>query len=992
MDKKNALQNLLRGKATKKEVDLLKQALVTGEISIGGNISNSVIIQGSENNVQVFQLTPEMLELLGGHQLLGNLGRDLNGNEIALGLERLEVELSLRAPVLTSQFQEQARRLRPTLKTNPNSLSESARKNRLEALAHINSLCMETLDISFNAVATGEALPEYEARCPFRGLESFRVEDKEFFFGREKLTQKLVGKIQSHSFLAVLGSSGSGKSSLVMAGMIPILDLDYAIIRPGERPLDALNSALAKPLLVVDQFEELFTLTRNDQTREEFISVLLDFAKSGKVIITLRSDFLGEAGVYRSLSGEIQNHLEIIPPMNVDELRRAMEGQARWARLEFEADLSQQILDDVAGEPGAMPLLQHALWELWNRRHGQHLRANEYRAFGGVKQAITSTVEKVYGDCSKPEQEQVRDIFLRLTRLDEGDERRDTRRRVSLGELIPSGADAASISSLLDKLANARLIVKIVNNNKTEIEVAHEALISHWERLRNWADDNRRFLIWRQKINDRCLDWQINKGELLQGLYLVEAENWFVEKKDLLSSDEKKYIEESIVNKNKQQIMLRNINFGFLLSYVLLLIVVGSVGLYITTRLITGSLTERVTNQLLEAGRVVSDSFVRQENQHVREAFLIIYTDGLVDAVLNQDREKVLELVKPLFSYGTVESLLIISPQGNEVIYLHRDQNGELFDISQGSTSANWQIAELFLVNQDPNLPPMQSIRGNPVDGEAYYYTTLPISVDGEFYGVISLGTSIKTLFPTFKQIALADIILYANNGRAIASTIGAANQDTLEQLNISSDQYSSMINYSEDLVTGSNIEIDGRTYTIGLIPLQVGSNRIGVFAIALPLDYVVQFANDNRTVYVVLFSTVFTVLLLIVFFVWQKLFAPLYRLMENSNDHKKNTKSKQRFWLALFSILPLGILLFLITGLLATRIVPFWSVNATTNSSLSLYNLPSDVNILKPISSEILTPPIWVDTYLTPNSEVTIIAYPSAINIEKTTTPPSLP
>jgi len=505
MDKTEALQNLLKNKATQEEIELLKQALASGEISIGGNVNQSVIIIGSGNTVE---LSPEALDRLGARPLLGNLERDLNGDEIALGLGRLEAELKLRAPVLMSQFQEQARRLRPTLKTDPNMLSEFARKERLEVLAHINSLCMEALDIAFNAVALGEALPEYEARCPFRGLESFRVEDHEFFFGREELTQKLVGKIKAHSFLAVLGASGSGKSSLVMAGMIPALDLDYAVIRPGTNPLKALESAHVKSLLVVDQFEELFTLTSDEKTRANFISALLESTKSGRVIITLRSDFLGEVGAYRSLSGKIQNHLEIIPPMNADELRRAMEEQARWARLEFEADLSQQILDDVAGEPGAMPLLQHALWELWNRRHGRHLRADEYRAFGAVKEAITSTAEKVYDECSKSEQEQVRDIFLRLTRLDEGDEGRDTRRRVPLGDLIPSGANVTSISMLLDKLANARLIVKTVQDGKIEIEVAHEALIRHWERLRIWLNEDRDNLRLREGINDDARRWE----------------------------------------------------------------------------------------------------------------------------------------------------------------------------------------------------------------------------------------------------------------------------------------------------------------------------------------------------------------------------------------------------------------------------------------------------------------------------------------------------
>ena len=552
MDNNKALQNLLNGTASEEEIQLLKQALVSGEISIGGNVNQSVIIIGNGNTVK---LTPEALDRLNARSLLGDLDRDLTGDEIVSGLNRLESELPLRAPILLVPFQEQARRLRPSLKTNATSLSEQSRKERVEALAVINSLCMEALDISFNALCLGEEPPEYDARSPFRGLESFRPEDSVFFFGREALTKKLVGKIQSHSFLAVLGASGSGKSSLVMAGLIPALDVDYVIFRPGTNPLGELESARGKALIVVDQFEELFTLTRDEAMREKFIAKLLDTRQ--KIVITLRSDFLGDVGAYRALSEEIQNHLEIIPPMDMSELRRAIEGQAGVIGLRFEADLSHQILDDVEGEPGAMPLLQHSLWELWNRRRGRWLRASEYRAFGGVKQAITSTAEKVYAECTKAEQEQLRDIFLRLTRLDDNDEGRDTRRRVPLGDLIPSGRDAASITLLLDKLANARLIVKTVNKDTTEVEVAHEALIRHWERLRLWLNEDRDNLRLRESVSEDARRWEnagrdeslLNHrgGRLDDALVLGENSRYG------LTEIEKVYLNGCIALRNKEQ-------------------------------------------------------------------------------------------------------------------------------------------------------------------------------------------------------------------------------------------------------------------------------------------------------------------------------------------------------------------------------------------------------------------------------------------------------
>lgn len=469
-----------------------------GSTAIGSvyvrDMVDSNVIFGNENIINVYKYAKEEAAL--------------TGDEIENGLKRLHEILPVRAPILQGLFATIAKRLRATLGADIQDFSPALKRQHEEQLDVVQLMCMEVTDITFRALCLGRNPPAYDPRSPFRGLESFRPEDSEFFFGREILTKKLVNRLGAERFLAVLGASGSGKSSLVMAGLIPALGSEYVIFRPGTDPLTALDSAKEKVLIVVDQFEELFTLTRDEATRKEFIATLLDVSKRARIVLTMRSDFLGEVGTYRTLSEEIQNHLEIVPPMDMDELRFAMEGQADVVGLRFEADLSQQILDDVEGEPGAMPLLQHALWELWNRRHGRWLRASEYRAFGMVRQAITSTAEKVYGDCTKVEQEQIRDIFIRLTRLDESDEGRDTRRRMPLNELISSGRDTASITFLLDKLANARLIVKTVIEDSTEIEVAHEALIRHWERLRNWINEDRSNLRILAQISEDARRWE----------------------------------------------------------------------------------------------------------------------------------------------------------------------------------------------------------------------------------------------------------------------------------------------------------------------------------------------------------------------------------------------------------------------------------------------------------------------------------------------------
>ena len=497
-----ALQHLLYSTASQEEIILLRQALSLNKIAIGGNVNDSILINGSNN--LVINLPAGAIDLLGARALLGNLERDLTSDQISLGLTRLTELIPDRAPCLRNNLDSLKRKLNPFLQTVADVLSEYSRQERTEALAALNGLCVETLDVSFYALCLIPNSPVYDNRCPFRGLEAFRLEDKKFFFGREELKNKLITKIREHNFLAVVGASGSGKSSLVMAGVIPALNLSYEVFRPGTEPLLALKKALqSEPaLMVVDQFEELFNSSAREQ-QQEFISSLLDQSKKRLVIVTLRSDFLDGLAPYAAFQQEVENYQISISPMTEIELRLAIESQAKQVSLRFEADLSQQMLDNVAGEPGAMPLLQHALWLLWGHRHGWWLRADEYRAFGGVKQAITSSAENIYLNCSEPERKYLRNIFLWLTHLDESAEKRDTRQRVPLHELISINPDLAATNLLINKLTDARLLV--VSGN--EIEVAHEAVISSWERLRKWLNQDRESQILLQVAREDARRW-----------------------------------------------------------------------------------------------------------------------------------------------------------------------------------------------------------------------------------------------------------------------------------------------------------------------------------------------------------------------------------------------------------------------------------------------------------------------------------------------------
>ncbi|MBL8050089.1 MAG: SUMF1/EgtB/PvdO family nonheme iron enzyme [Anaerolineales bacterium] len=576
MNKTQALENLLANKATKDEIEFLKGLLINGEISIGGDVSNSVIIKGDGN---VVSISPEILDKLNGRALLGNFDRELNGDQILFGLKRLESELATRAPILLSQFQEQTRRLQPFIKTASKSLSEQALKERVVSIAEINRICNEALDISFNSLCLGNELPEYDLSSPFRGLESFRPEHSEFFFGRELLVEKLVQKIKDYPFLAILGDSGSGKSSLAMAGLIPALGLDYVIFRPGNEPLVTLEANLLSikkgGVIIVDQFEELFTLTKHNKVQRDFISKLLEKTESNKVILTMRSDFLSEVAEHHNLNQEIQNHLENISTMTIEDLSRAMEKQAQAGGLRFEADLNHQMLEDVDGAPGAMPLLQHTLWELWNRRHGRWLSVNEYRAFGGVKQAITNTAESLYIKLNEIEQKQMRNIFLRLSNFDIRANKRHTGKRVFLEDLIPYNTNPDLTLRLLDKLINARLIIKSTNQKRIEVEIAHDALIYYWERLQIWLNEDVPSYNLQYQLHDRVHQWESSNyefdGDLYSGLRLKLLEEWVKKNPGLLSSLEIKFLQASVKQK-KMKLLSQASIFIVLITFLILTI------------------------------------------------------------------------------------------------------------------------------------------------------------------------------------------------------------------------------------------------------------------------------------------------------------------------------------------------------------------------------------------------------------------------------------
>ncbi|HSH02435.1 MAG TPA: WD40 repeat domain-containing protein, partial [Anaerolineae bacterium] len=443
-------------------------------------------------------------------------------------------------------------------------LTAEAERERRAGIGMLDDICGKMVARTFAAVAMGQPVGAYKGICPFMGLAPFTNEEQGFFFGREEWVARLLKQWEADNFLAVLGPSGSGKSSLVLAGVVPRVatPAQTAYMTPGRQPLVALGRHAAVlrqrgAVLVVDQFEELFTLAVAEQ-REPFVTALLRLAVQVRVVVTMRADFWGECSQYGALRDKMLAQQVLISPMTEGELRQAMLAQASLAGLRFDPDLAEQLLADVAGEPGAMPLLQHVLKALWLRRYGPWLRREAYHEIGQVQKGIAHTADEIYESLSEREQAQMQDIFIRLTRLDEDGvgvegERRDTRRRVAFTELVPAEGDEAETRALVEKLAApaARLVVTSKNlaTGVDEVEVAHEALIRHWPRLRKWLDDDLDMWYWREQIREAAQLWaeeadEGGKEDLLvhRGTRLASIEVFVERGKLRLSELERGYV------------------------------------------------------------------------------------------------------------------------------------------------------------------------------------------------------------------------------------------------------------------------------------------------------------------------------------------------------------------------------------------------------------------------------------------------------------------
>lgn len=436
--------------------------------------------------------------------------------------------------------------------------------------------------------------------CPYVGLDAFSESEQAIFFGRERLIEEAARVLTRSRLLAVVGPSGSGKSSLVLAGLLPALkngagqsNQQWRYVQPmvpGSDPLANLarvlsalqgqpepdldewierqskhllhqpdhilrlidDSADDPVVMVIDQFEETFTLCVDNPTRDAFVHCLMALSYSpGRkhtLILTMRSDFESHVSRMPNFQTQFERHMFRVTPLNAAELRASIEAPADLIGLKFEQALVDTLLHDLLGEPAALPLLQFTLLKLWENRERNYITWDAYRRLGGGRLALANSADAWFESLIPEQQTTARRILLRLLRASDGLE--ITSNRVRMHQLYQTGEAEERVSLVLNKLISARL-VRITRGHvsgDTQVEIAHEALVRNWPRLVSWIEEERDNIRQRQRLADAAQQWVDlgrDTGALLPAALLREASHFIDANGVELTSVEVEFIQAS---------------------------------------------------------------------------------------------------------------------------------------------------------------------------------------------------------------------------------------------------------------------------------------------------------------------------------------------------------------------------------------------------------------------------------------------------------------
>ena len=436
---------------------------------------------------------------------------------------------------------------------------------------------------------------------PYRGLQAFQEMDSDKFFGRDGLVQQLLARLQDNNplnrFLAVVGPSGSGKSSVVKAGLIPAIrdgkisdESDWFVTEtvPGAAPFKLLTDSLlsiavnnvsnleqklaqengfqevveqilpddnSQLVLIIDQFEELFTNTTDDAIRTRYLDNLVqcitDTDSRVRVIITLRADFYDKPLQYRQFAEILRQRVETVLPLSPDEQKQVITQPAEQEGVYFESGLVELILSDIGEQPGTLPLLQYALTELFERRDMFTLTVATYRDIGGVTGALARRADELYEALDSEGQEACRQLFLRLVNVSEGSN--TTRRRILRSEL----PENPQMDHVIDTFGKSRLLTfdRDAQTREGTIEVAHEAIIRNWDVLQTWIADNQELLQIQRRLTAGTNEWEAfdhDPSYLASGVRLVQFES-LIDMGAVLNNREQNFLHESINHREQER-------------------------------------------------------------------------------------------------------------------------------------------------------------------------------------------------------------------------------------------------------------------------------------------------------------------------------------------------------------------------------------------------------------------------------------------------------
>ncbi len=426
--------------------------------------------------------------------------------------------------------------------------------------------------------------------CPYQGLASFQPEDANRFFGRDKLVNELVTRLHNRPIMVVAGASGSGKSSLVRAGLIlaiksgalpdsdrwpvalftpgaqPIAELEYQMIKvlnrlqiqntnlnnlPGDQRwrliAESISETTGGALICIDQFEEIFTFDHESEVVDEFLGAFQAMVESVEsrihLVLTIRADFYAKSSRYPWLAKIINDNQLLVGPMSRIELRDAVVSPATAVGLKLDDSLIDSVLDEASGAAGSLPLVSHALVETWKLRSGKRLTLENYRSTGGVAGAIGQSAETLYNEQLNAQEKSVaRRLILRLVSPGEGVA--DTRRPIPLSDL-----DNDSEPEIMHKVVNALVHARLLTIDRDTIQLAHEAIISSWQRLTDWINESRDDLRIQLRIERAAAEWvesEFNPDLLYHGTPLSTAREWQKKNEQSLNVQESKFLDAAV--------------------------------------------------------------------------------------------------------------------------------------------------------------------------------------------------------------------------------------------------------------------------------------------------------------------------------------------------------------------------------------------------------------------------------------------------------------